>query len=134
MRALQIAAFMLVVTSTAYANQNVIVDTKGVDATQYHADMYECQQYAQQVSPEEVDSAGKSIVGSTARGALLGAAGSAIAGGSGSDGAKVGAGIGLVGGALHHRAEKNYASELSEEQKFEVTRNCMVHRGYTVLN
>ncbi|WP_100752983.1 hypothetical protein [Vibrio salilacus] len=40
-----------------------------------------------------------SVVGPTARGALFGAAGSAIAGGNGS--AKVGTGIGLVRRVLH---------------------------------
>ncbi|UPR36222.1 glycine zipper family protein [Vibrio cyclitrophicus] len=128
-----IAAILLVASSSVFANQ-IIVDTKGVDETQYHADLYECEQYAQQVKPEEVDSFGSDIVGSTAKGAALGAVGGAVSGGSGHDGAKIGAGIGIISGALKHGAQKRQSAELSEQQKFQVNRNCMISRGYTVLN
>ncbi|MEZ8023330.1 glycine zipper family protein [Vibrio sp. 10N.222.51.C8] len=128
-----IAAILLVASSSVFANQ-IIVDTKGVDETQYHADLYECEQYAQQVKPEEVDSLGSDIVGSTAKGAALGAVGGAVSGGSGHDGAKIGAGIGIISGALKHGAQKRQSAELSEQQKFQVNRNCMINRGYTVLN
>lgn len=127
------AAILLTVSSAAFANQ-VIVDTKGIDETQYHADIYECEQYAKQVRPEEVDSLGKDIVGSTAKGAALGAVGGAVSGGSGHDGAKIGAGIGIISGALKHGSQKRQSAQLSEQQKFQVNRNCMINRGYTVLN
>lgn len=128
-----IAAILLVASSSVLANQ-ILVDTKGVDKTQYHADLYECEQYTQQVKPEEVDSLGSDIVGSTAKGAALGAVGGAVSGGSGHDGAKIGAGIGIISGALKHDAQKRQSAELSEQQKFQVNRNCMINRGYTVLN
>jgi len=126
-------AVLLTISSAAFANQ-IIVDTKGIDETQYHADLYECEQYAQQIKPEEVDSLGKDIVGSTTKGAALGAVGGAVSGGSGHDGAKIGAGIGIISGALKHGAQKRHSAELSEQQKFQVNRNCMINRGYTVLN
>ncbi|MEZ9699930.1 glycine zipper family protein [Vibrio sp. 10N.261.46.E12] len=127
------AVILLLASSAAFANQ-VIVDTTGVDETKYHADLYECQQYAQQVKPEEVDSLGKYIVGSTTKGAALGALGGAVSGGSGHDGTKAGAGIGIISGALKHGAQKRQSEELSEQQKFQVNRNCMLNRGYAVLN
>lgn len=110
----------------------IIVDSKGVDQQQYHADMYECQQLSEQV--KDTPSQQTSVIGSTARGALLGAAGSAIAGGSGSDGAKVGAGIGLVGGGVKKHAQKENVAKQHELEKDQVMRNCLIGRGYTPLN
>ena len=125
---------MLSALAPLMVSANVIVDTKDVDQTQYHADLYECQALSQQVQKEQGNSAGRDMVGSAARGAAIGAAGSAIAGGSGSNGAKVGAGIGLVSGALKHRAEKQHDGEAYELEKDNVMKKCMANRGYTVLN
>ena len=47
---------------------------------------------------------------------------------------KRGAGIGLIGGALKHGAEKRRAEQNFDDQTQSVMRNCMVGRGYTVLN
>ncbi|CAM4215246.1 glycine zipper family protein [Vibrio agarivorans] len=119
-------------SATTYAN--VIVDTKNVDQTQYHADLYECQQLSQQSEMKQTDSLGHDVVGSTAKGAALGAAGSAIAGGSGSKGAKVGAGIGVIGGVLKHGSEKREHAAEHDYEVQAVMRNCMIGRGYRVLN
>ncbi|SHH20852.1 glycine zipper family protein [Ferrimonas marina] len=116
------------------AQANVIVDTQGVDMERYHADRYECEQLSQQVEHQQTDSLGHDALRSTGKGALLGAAGGAIAGGSGSKGAKIGAGVGLVSGALHHSAEKREAQQEYSFEQQQVVRNCLINRGYQVLN
>ena len=131
-RMCRVTILALLFSSNCFAN--IIIDTKNVDQEKYHADMFECQQYSQQVQHQQVESTGKSALGSTARGAALGAAGVAIAGGSGSEGAKVGAGIGLVSGlASHHRAKEQSEIAYSAEVE-QVIKHCMASRGYTVLN
>ena len=67
-----------------------MVDTKGHDSARYQQDLFECRQYAEQVSP-----AGKAAVsglGGAAAGAALGAITGALVGGvSAGSGAAVGA-------------------------------------------
>ena len=132
-KTLLLSATLLLSVST-FANANIIVDTKGIDTEKYHADMYECQQLSSQVDHQETDSLGRDMLRSTTRGALIGGAGSAIGGGSGSKGAKVGAGVGLIGGALKHGRERRNEEANFEYQTDAVMDNCMVGRGYTVLN
>jgi outer membrane lipoprotein SlyB len=87
-----------------------IVDTKGVNSTQYNQDNYECQQYAQQVSP----------VGDAITGALVGGV---SAGEGAAFGAATGGALGLGGGAV-----------TGVQNQRQVYRNCMSGRGYSVLN
>lgn len=96
----------LFVSVSAFTQANIIVDSKNVDTNQYHADMYECEQLSHQVEHSESNSLGHDLLGSAAKGAAIGAAGGAISGGSGSNGAKAGAGIDIIDGALKHAAEK----------------------------
>jgi hypothetical protein len=124
----------LIACFSGNALANVIIDTKNVDQEQYHADMYECQQYVQQVQRGENKTLGSNIIGSTVKGAALGAAGSAIAGGSGSSGAKVGASIGLIGGALKHGSQKRHEVAEYQSEQEQVVRQCMKGRGYHILN
>jgi len=125
---------MLLVAFSSASFANVIVDTQKLDMQKYHADMYECQELSQQVQHDETNSAGHDMVSSTAKGALIGAAGGAISGGSGSKGAKIGAGVGIVSGLLRHGAEKRNANEQYSNEQHNVMHNCLVGRGYTVLN
>ncbi|MDE1208843.1 glycine zipper family protein [Vibrio aestuarianus] len=125
---------LLIFTLPSLSYANIIVDTKNVDEQKYHADLYECDQLSNQVEQQQTYSLGHDVLGSTAKGAALGAVGSAIGGGSGSNGAKVGAGIGVIGGALKHGSEKRQAEQQYDIQKQNVMRNCMIGRGYTVLN
>ncbi|WP_244950648.1 glycine zipper family protein [Vibrio superstes] len=101
---------------------------------QYNIDLLECQQISTQVQEEQTTGVGRSVAGTAARGAALGAAGTAIAGGSGSDGAKVGAGVGVVGGLMHHRRDVAYNQAKHDEDVDNVQKQCMVGRGYKVLN
>ncbi|UJF17997.1 glycine zipper family protein [Vibrio sp. SS-MA-C1-2] len=113
---------------------NLIIDTQGLDQTQYSADMYQCQQLSYQVQPQmAVAPVGGAAVGA-ARGAAVGAAGVAIAGGSGSEGAKIGAGIGLVRGIIGSRQSRAVSQVSYSHEVDQVMRNCMINRGYKVLN
>jgi outer membrane lipoprotein SlyB len=103
-----------------------MVDTKGVDSSRYSQDDYECQQYANQVSP--VGDAAVGALGGAAAGAALGAITGALVGGVGAGeaaafGAATGGAVGLGGGAV-----------TGVQNQRDVYRRCMAGRGYNVLN
>ncbi len=118
MRARTILLLSLPLWLAACANKP-IVDTKGVNMAQYQQDLAECESYAQQVQV-----AGKAATGAVA-GAVVGAAVGAAVGNSNTAGRAAGAGA-AVG------ASKGTGRGLHEKQR--VTRNCLRHRGYAVLN
>ncbi|GAL35817.1 hypothetical protein JCM19240_4752 [Vibrio maritimus] len=131
------SALTLLIAMTASANvfaQNLIIDTKGIDQEKYSADMYQCEQLSEQVQQQGVQGAGRTTAKHMGRAAALGAGAAAIGGGSGTKGAEIGAGIGLVTGVLGHSAEKDQAAANYENEKDMVMRNCMKERGYTILN
>ncbi|HET6157413.1 MAG TPA: hypothetical protein VFE34_03635 [Dongiaceae bacterium] len=103
-----------------------VVDTKGHDSARYQQDLYECRQYAEQVSP-----AGKAAVsglGGAAAGAALGAITGALVGGvSAGEGAAFGA---ATGGAVG--VGTGAYSGVTEQER--IINNCMRGRGYNVLN
>jgi outer membrane lipoprotein SlyB len=103
-----------------------IVDTKGQDTARYQQDLYECRQYAQQVSPTGDAAIGG--LGAAAGGAALGAIAGAILPGFGAGtGAAVGAAtggvVGVAGGAT---------KGVTDQQR--IINNCLRGRGYSVLN
>ncbi|WP_374313133.1 hypothetical protein [Dongia sp.] len=103
-----------------------MVDTKGVDSSRYSQDNYECEQYANQVSP--VGDAAVGALGGAAAGAALGAITGALVGGVGAGeaaafGAATGGAVGLGGGAV-----------TGVQNQRDVYRRCMAGRGYNVLN
>lgn len=103
-----------------------VVDTRGHDSARYSADLTECRQYAEQVSP--VGDAAVGAVGGAAAGAALGAITGALVGGVGAGeaaafGAATGGAVGLGAGAWHGTAEQR-----------QIVDNCMRGRGYNVLN
>lgn len=103
-----------------------VVDTGGVDNAQYQQDLYECRQYAEQVSP--VQEAGEGALIGAAGGAALGAVVGALTGGvSAGEGAAWGAGVGGTAGVIHG------ASGGVADQK-QIIDNCLRGRGYNVLN
>ncbi len=119
-------ALALTGLSACSSTAQPIVDTKGVNSTQYNQDNYECQQYANQVSP--VGDAAVGAVGGAATGAALGAITGALVGGVGvgegaAFGAATGGALGLGGGAV-----------TGVQNQRQVYRNCMAGRGYSVLN
>jgi hypothetical protein len=108
------------------ATSTPIVDTKGVDPSQYAKDDTDCQNYASNANV--AGDAAIGAVGGAAGGAALGAiTGALVPGVSAGSGAAVGAAsgglLGLGGGAY-----------TGVEQKREIYRNCMRNRGYSVLN
>lgn len=103
-----------------------VVDTRGHDSARYQADLGECRQYAQRVSP--VQDAAVGGLGGAAAGAALGAITGALVGGvSAGSGAALGA---ATGGAVGIGA--GAYSGVNEQQR--VIDNCMRGRGYNVLN
>jgi len=94
-----------------------IIDTQGVNMAAYQQDLFECQQYAEQVDSR----AGQGAVG----GAIVGGAIGGIVGNS--DTAQKGAGVGAVTGLF-----KGAARTKAERQR--VVKSCLRQRGYRVLN
>jgi outer membrane lipoprotein SlyB len=96
-----------------------IVDFKGrTDQEAYKADLGECRQFAERVSP--VDSGVEAAVA----GALLGALAGRVVGGRGNVGygAKVGALTGSVGGTA-----------AAANAQIDIIRRCLIGRGWAVL-
>ena len=97
----------------------VIIDTKGVNLNQYRLDLADCKQFAKDVSVAR--KAGVGAVAGAAVGAVLGAA----VGNSDTAARTAGAG-GVIGGA--RGAGRGF------QEKDQVVKNCLRHRGYAVLN
>ncbi|MEE4192121.1 MAG: glycine zipper family protein [Halieaceae bacterium] len=94
-----------------------IVDTKGVNMSDYHQDLAECEGYADQVRIE------RGVAKGAAAGGVVGAATGAILGES------VGefAGVGAVAGGTKSAIQ-------GDREKSQVVKRCMRGRGYKVLN
>jgi outer membrane lipoprotein SlyB len=122
---LALAVAMATLAGCAQSYQPV-VDTRGHDSARYQQDLFECRQYAEQVSP-----AGKAAVsglGGAAAGAALGAITGALVGGVGAGeaaavGAATGGAVGVGAGAY---------SGVNDQQQ--IIDNCLRGRGYNVLN
>lgn len=98
-------------------HSKIIIDPKGIDMNQYHADLADCQRLADQVESHVAEG----VVGGAVVGALFGA----IVGGHKSarrTGAIGGLAGGLGAGGEEHR------------QHYQVLRKCLRNRGYEVLN
>ena len=93
-----------------------IVDTYNVDMVQYEKDLAQCEEIAEQVASGEITAK------SAAFGAGVGAA-YGVVGGDVGNAAAAGAISGGAGGLLK-----------SDNEKARVTKNCLRHRGYAVLN
>lgn len=101
------------------ASHKVIIDKEGVDMAKYEQDLAACRAYAEEVPAGE--EAGKGALG----GAVVGGAVGAILGGR--RGAETLAGVGAVTGAARGGAH-------GEREKEQVVKNCLLGRGYRVLN
>lgn len=100
-------------------DSGVIVDTKGVDMSEYQTDLAECEALADQVPVAERAATG-AVVGAAVGGVL----GAVVGDGRG---AERGAGVGGVSGAV-----EGTNSGLTEADQ--VLKRCMQGRGYKVLN
>ena len=97
----------------------VVVDTKGVDMQVYEQDMAECKELSDQTQGQ----AAKGAVGGAVVGGAIGAIGGNRRHNDAERGAGIGATLGVASGASATQAEKS-----------QIQKNCMRHRGYTVLN
>ncbi|HVJ34074.1 MAG TPA: glycine zipper family protein [Terriglobia bacterium] len=103
-----------------------VVDTKGVDTARYQQDLYECRQYAEQVSPAGDAAIGGlgAAAGGAALGAITGAILPGVSAGTGAAlGAATGGAVGVAGGT---------AKGITDQQR--IIDNCLRGRGYNVLN
>lgn len=98
-------------------NSKIIVDPKGIDMGQYHADLAECRQLAEQVESKT----GGGIIGGAAIGAVVGE----IVGGG--DRTRIGTQLGALKGGLRGGAATRH-------ERTKVVKNCLRNRGYHVLN
>lgn len=114
-----VTALLLAGCSTYGGSSAPIVDRKGVDPVQYQRDYNECQAYA-----AEVD-ARRNIGSSALSGAVIGGAMGAIVGNH--ETAERMAGIGAVTGTARGTGQ-------TMQEKRTVLRNCLIGRGYRVLN
>lgn len=96
-----------------------IIDTQGVDLAAYEEDLVQCREFGEQVS------VGKRTAGGAATGAAVGAAAGAVFG-NGNMAGRMGGFGGVTGGA--GGAGRGYG------ERAEVIRNCLLGRGYRVLN
>lgn len=94
-----------------------IVDTRGVDMSRYHADLADCEGYADQVRIES----------GVAKGAVAGGAVGAATGAILSESVGEYAGVGAVAGAAK-------SAQIGDREKSQVVKRCMRGRGYKVLN
>jgi len=116
--------FIFFVTSCATTGDGlpstrVITDTQGVEMQKYNQDLYACRQYAAQVN------VGSDALAGLIAGALVGAAIGAAIGNS--DTAERGASVGAISGVT-----EGASGALSEQDM--VIKNCLIGRGYKVLN
>ncbi len=110
---------LLLMTLTACASQQYIVDTKGVDMDQYAVDLQECEAYRDQLNGTD------SVAKSAALGAAIGAGIGAILGNS-TTAAQMGGTVAIQAGSA--KALEN------DHQKDRIVKNCLLQRGYKVLN
>lgn len=102
---------------TSRPGSDLIIDPAYVDRARYEQDLAQCQRLASQVRQK----AGRRAAGGAVVGGLIGAV-------LGDDRSmEKGAGIGAISGAAKGAAA-------TEREKRRVVRNCLRHRGYTVLN
>jgi len=105
--------------SCAATDTRPIVDMQGVSIAQYNADLSTCRTYADEVE------AGRQVARGAIGGAVVGGAVGAVVGNSNT--AQRTAGAGAVVGA-----SRGAGSSIRERER--VIRNCLIGRGYRVLN
>ena len=96
-----------------------IIDTKGIDISQYESDLEECETFADEISPT------KSIVKGAATGAAVGTVIGAVT--NGSKRTKDATGLGAIAGG-------GKSGIRAVQEKEQVVKRCVRGRGYQVLN
>jgi len=127
-----VAAGLLLASGASAQNVNVIVDMEGVDPAQYNSDLQACQGAGTQVQQKEAQREG--VLRNSGRTAAVGAAAGAISGGSGTQGAKTGAAVGVVASTTRNAKNRREVAAEAQNERDMVVKNCMRGRGYSVLN
>ncbi len=123
MKALFLSLFCTATLCACAYNDTPVVDTTGIDSTQYQQDLAYCEKYARQVDKGEA--ASTQALNGAATGAVVGAVAGAIEEGIGGAvggalaGGAIGAGAGALGGA-------NDATDMQAK----VLRVCLKEKGY----
>ncbi|WP_344797382.1 glycine zipper family protein [Litoribacillus peritrichatus] len=114
-----LCAVTLIVGCSSKPGGNIIIDDKNIDQTAYESDLNECAKFA-----DQVDTSGQ-VASSAGVGAIVGGVVGLIFGDTQSiiNSAAAGGIISGAGGGAQAQQEKN-----------RVVRNCLVSRGYNVLN
>jgi len=112
-------AATLIVAVPARA-QEFTIDAKGVDMSNYYEDLQECKAFAEK----------KSVAGDAVTGAVAGAAVSAAIGAVVGDSSEWASG-GAKWGAIEGASEGAWAGY---EGKKGIVRNCLIGRGYRILD
>ena len=102
-----------------FIGKEPIIDTKGVDLAALEQDKLDCQAYADEVQ------VGRQTAVAAGTGAVIGGVIGGVVGNSST--AKRGAGVGATSGVL-----QGAGGGLRDRQQ--VIRNCLIGRGYRVLN
>lgn len=108
----------LLALSACTTTNEIIIDEKRSNMTNYEADLADCESYAEQVRVGE-----KTVKGAASGGAVGGAVGSVSNRHDTGEGAAIGA---ITGGAK--------GLNEGERDKVRVVKNCLRGRGYRVLN
>ncbi len=111
--------FMALLLVACTTTDEIIIDEKGVNMTQYAQDLAQCRQYSSGVQTSE--KAARGAVSGAVVGGLVGAAA-----GNSRD-AQRGAGVGAVTGGAKGISE-------GERTEVQVVKRCLRGRGYRVLN
>ena len=119
MRILLLVMALTLVAGCRATDDRPIVDMQGVNVAQYNQDLAECRVYADEVQ------AGRQVARGTVGGAVVGGAVGAAVGNSNT--AQRTAGAGAVLGAA-----RGARGAVFERER--VVRNCLIGRGYRVLN
>jgi hypothetical protein len=109
---------MAVLAAACTTTNEIIIDQKGVNMSQYEADLADCQTYAEQVA------VGKKAAKGAGSGAVVGGAIGAI---DDRRDAGEGAAVGAVLGGVKGISE-------GERDQVRVVKNCLRGRGYRILN
>ena len=108
-------------SGTSWVNaEEFTLDTKDVDMSNYYKDLQECKTFAEK----------KSVAGDALSGAVAGAAVSAVIGAAVGDSSEWASG-GAKWGAIEGAAEGAWSGY---EKKRSLVRNCLIGRGYKVLD
>ena len=101
------------------APKQIIIDTQGVDMSDYHQDLADCESYARQIDvrAETTESVVEGAVGGGVIGAVLG----------NHETAERSAGAGAILGGVKGNKRARYEQE-------RIVRRCLNGRGYKVLN